>query len=127
MLLAHTSGIPEHIQVTAFQDALAADPFKVWKPAEMVAYVLDAKPLFPAGSSFSYADTNYILVGMIIERITGRTYYEVLDERILKPLGLRRHHAVGPAGPAGPGVRPHHAGQPVPGPRSARSWTAATR
>ena len=89
MLLAHTSGIPEHIQVTAFQDALAADPFKVWKPAEMVAYVLDTKPLFPAGSSFSYADTNYILVGMIIERITGLTYYGVLDERILRPLALR--------------------------------------
>lgn len=89
MLLAHTSGIPEHIQVTAFQDALAADPFKVWKPAEMVAHVLDARPLFPAGSDFSYADTNYILVGMIIERITGLTYYGMLDERILRPLGLR--------------------------------------
>lgn len=88
-LLAHTSGIPEHIQVPAFQDALAADPFRVWKPAEMVAYVLDARPLFPTGTDFSYADTNYILVGMIIERVTGRTYYEVLTEQVLVPLALR--------------------------------------
>lgn len=88
MLLAHTSGIGEHIQVKAFQDALAAEPLRVWNPAEMVAYVLDATPLSAAGSSFSYADTNYILVGMIIEKVTGRSYYEVLAERVLEPLGL---------------------------------------
>jgi D-alanyl-D-alanine carboxypeptidase len=50
--------------------------------------VLDAQPLFAPGSSFSYADTNYILLGMVIERITGRTYYQELDDRILRPLSL---------------------------------------
>jgi D-alanyl-D-alanine carboxypeptidase len=89
MLMNHTSGIPRHIFTPDFQAAVAKQPQKVWKPEELVSYVLDAEPLFPAGEGWSYADTNYILVGMIIERVTGRTYYEELSRRILVPLGLR--------------------------------------
>lgn len=88
MLMNHTSGIPRHIFTSDFQAAVEAEPQKVWRPEEMVAYVLDAEPPFPAGQGWSYADTNYILVGMIIERVTGRTYYEELTDRILRPLGL---------------------------------------
>ena len=65
-----------------------ADPDRVWRPAELVAYVLGGEPLFPPGQGWSYADTNYILLGMIIEKCTGRTYYAELARRILKPFGL---------------------------------------
>ncbi len=88
MLMNHTSGIPRHIFMSDFQAAVKAQPLKVWRPEEMVAYVLDVEPAFEAGQGWSYADTNYILVGMIIERVTGRTYYEELTDRILRPLGL---------------------------------------
>jgi D-alanyl-D-alanine carboxypeptidase len=88
MLMNHTSGIPEHVMMPEFLAAVRKDPEKVWRPEELVAYVLDQPGLFPAGGGWSYADTNYILVGMIIERVTGRKYYDVLTERILRPLAL---------------------------------------
>ena len=84
MLMNHSSGIPEHIQAPTFLAAVSANPERIWRPEELVAYVLDTPPLFPAGQGWSYADTNYILVGMIIERVTGRKYYDLLNERILK-------------------------------------------
>jgi D-alanyl-D-alanine carboxypeptidase len=88
MLLQHTSGVPEHVYHPAFKQAIAAAPQKVWKPAELVAFILDRKPLFEAGKGWSYADTNYILLGMVIEKITGRTYYQELTDRILKKYKL---------------------------------------
>ena len=87
-LMTHTSGIPEHVMMPDFLAAVAADSAREWRPAELVAYVLDKEPLFPAGNGWSYADTNYILVGMIIERITGNTYYAEATRRLLEPLEL---------------------------------------
>lgn len=89
MLMNHTSGIPEHVLNPEFITAMRAQPDRVWKPAELIGYVLDAKPLFVAGEGFSYADTNYILVGMIAERFTKKDLYAEVSRRVLKPLGLR--------------------------------------
>jgi D-alanyl-D-alanine carboxypeptidase len=89
MLMNHSSGIPEHVMNKEFHNALRQQPDKVWKPEELVAYVLDAKPLFEAGQGWSYADTNYIVVGMIFERVAGQTVYGEIVRRILKPLKLR--------------------------------------
>lgn len=90
MLMNHTSGIPEHVLEKEFDSALQKSPDKVWAPEELIAYILDRKPLFAAGQGWSYADTNYILVGMIIEKITRKSFYSELDRRILKPLKLTR-------------------------------------
>ncbi|HKY05930.1 MAG TPA: serine hydrolase [Blastocatellia bacterium] len=90
MLMNHTSGIPEHVVSPPFTAALKSSPDKVWKPEELIAFVFDSKPLFPAGQGWSYADTNYIVVGMIIERITKKSLYGEVDRRILKPLKLER-------------------------------------
>ncbi len=89
MLLNHTSGIPDHVVNPKFVDAVFASPNRVWRPEELVDYIVGAKPLSPAGAEFHYADTNYILLGMIIESITSSSYYAELDRRILSPLGLR--------------------------------------
>lgn len=88
MLMNHTSGIPEHVLDEKFIAALRANPDKAWKPEELIAYVLDKKPLFAAGKGWSYADTNYILIGMIFERATGKKLYAEVARRILRPLGL---------------------------------------
>lgn len=88
MLMNHTSGISEHVLMKEFIARLREDPDKVWAPEELVAYVLDSKPLFPAGEGWSYADTNYILVGMIIERVTKNTYYNEVRRRIIRRLDL---------------------------------------
>jgi len=88
MLMTHSSGIPEHVLDPKFLAALHADPDKLWKPEELVAFVLDKPPLFPAGGGWSYADTNYILAAMAFEKATGRRYYDDLQRRILKPFAL---------------------------------------
>jgi len=88
MLLNHSSGIANHADESKFFKALAANPDRVWKYEDLVAFVLNKKPLFAAGKGFAYADTNYILVGMIIERVTGTTLYAEVTRRFLKPLKL---------------------------------------
>lgn len=89
MLMNHTSGIPEHVLNKDFLNALREQPDKVWKPEELVAYVLDSKPHFEAGKGWSYADTNYILVGMIFERASGKTVYGEVQQRILNKFKLK--------------------------------------
>ncbi|MCC6677944.1 MAG: beta-lactamase family protein [Phycisphaerales bacterium] len=90
MLMNHTSGVPEHVQLAEFTAAIAEAPQRVWKPAELVAFILDKPAACEAGKGWSYADTNYILVGMIIERITGRAFYDEARTRLLEPLKLER-------------------------------------
>jgi D-alanyl-D-alanine carboxypeptidase len=88
MLMNHTSGIVEYYELKDCMKTLKEQPDKVWRPVELVECALDSKPLFPAGKGWSYADTNFILVGMIVERITKRSLYEEVNRRILKPLAL---------------------------------------
>ena len=89
-LLNHTAGLPEYFEQKGFVEAVKADPDKVWKPAELVAYVLDAKPLFEAGKGWSYADTDYILAGMAAERACGKPLFEEIERRLIKPLKLEK-------------------------------------
>lgn len=87
-LLNHSSGIIRYEFKEAFLTELKTDPNKVWQPEELLSYVLDDEPPFEAGKGFTYADTNYILLGMIIEKITGSSFYSEADKRVLKPLKL---------------------------------------
>jgi D-alanyl-D-alanine carboxypeptidase len=90
MLMNHTSGLAEYYQLKGFMERLRTKPDLAFKPEALVECVLDSKPLFAAGQGWSYADTNYILVGMIVERITGKSLYSEVERRILKPLNLTR-------------------------------------
>jgi D-alanyl-D-alanine carboxypeptidase len=90
MLMNHTSGLAEYYELKGFIDTLKTKPDMAFKPEILVECVLDSKPLFAAGQGWSYADTNYILVGMIVERITRKSLYSEVEKRILKPLKLTR-------------------------------------
>ena len=87
-LMNHTSGLVRYEFKDRFTKDLTANPDKVWKPAELVAYLLDEKPPFEAGKGWDYSDTNYIVLGMIIEKVTGRKFYDEANRRLLKPLKL---------------------------------------
>jgi len=89
MLMNHTSGLVRYEFKEQFTRDLTADPHKVWRPEECVAYILDTAPPFAAGKGWDYSDTNYIVLGMILERELGSTYYEGLRRRLLGPLGLK--------------------------------------
>lgn len=87
-LMNHSSGLVRYEFKEQFTKDLTANPEKVWKPAELVAYLLDEKPPFEAGKGWDYSDTNYIVLGMIIEKVTGRQFYDEVNRRLLKPLKL---------------------------------------
>lgn len=95
MLLQHGSGIPDHVESWRFRWAVfwklvTGDGESGFTPLENLGYVLDREPLFPAGAGYAYTDTGYVLLGLIIERASGRRYYDLLQERILDPLQLER-------------------------------------
>lgn len=88
MLMNHTSGLVRYEFKEQFTKDLTADPGRVWKPEELVSYILETPAPFAAGQGWDYSDTNYIVLGMIIEKITGKTYYRELERRILRPFKL---------------------------------------
>ena len=89
-LMTHTSGLVRYEMNPAFTADLRAQPDKVWTPEEEVAYLLDATPPFAAGAGWDYSDTNYIVLGMIMEKITGTKAYDEITRRFLGPLKLTR-------------------------------------
>jgi D-alanyl-D-alanine carboxypeptidase len=87
-LLNHTSGIPEHAESPEFTAALRKDPDKNWTPLELLSFTFDKPAKFPAGEGWSYADTNFIMAGYIVEKITHQPLYDQVREQILRPLKL---------------------------------------
>ncbi len=88
-IMNHTSGVVRYEFKPEFTRDLTASPDKVWKPEELIAYLLDSPAPFGPGTGWEYSDSNYILLGMIIERVTGNKYYAEMQRRLLVPLGLR--------------------------------------
>ena len=88
MLMNHTSGLVRYEFQPAFTEELAKQPDKTWKPHELIAYILGSEPPFAAGQGWEYSDTNYIVLGMIIEKVTGQPYFTELRRRLLEPLEL---------------------------------------
>ena len=90
-LLTHTSGLHDHVYAQAFAQALAErwqEPGNPFPPEALVEFILDKEPLNAPGEGFHYSDTGYILLGLIIEKAGGRTFYEEVEERFLEPLNL---------------------------------------
>lgn len=93
MLLNHSSGLSDYLVADRMFMALLETVSKKidfpFSHEEMLQELVDRQPLFPAGKGFGYTDSNYIMLGLIIERATGGDYYDVLRERILAPLQLK--------------------------------------
>jgi D-alanyl-D-alanine carboxypeptidase len=96
-LLQHTSGIynyTEDFPAIASTAAFQAHRFDTYTPQQLVGIAMRHAPNFAPGTSWSYSNTNYILAGMIINRVTGRSWTHEVSERIIRPLGLR--HTITP-------------------------------
>lgn len=89
-LLHHSAGLPNHVHLPAFQAAWARMTMgdDSVSPEELVGLVTGLNPLFEAGSAWAYSDTGYILLGLVIEKVTEQSYHEVAHDRFLKPLAL---------------------------------------
>jgi len=89
-LLNHRSGIHDYKNdAKAWKTAFKNEPHRQWSHADVVSYLYDMPLLFIPGARYDYSNSNYILVGMIIEVTTGRPLYEHIRKRILAPLGLK--------------------------------------
>lgn len=87
-LMNHRSGIADFLTPQATATWLS-QPDSVWDPKTAIETFI-GPPLFNEGSGFSYSNTNYVLLGMIIEQVTGNSFAQELHTRFLTPFGLTR-------------------------------------
>ncbi|MGE7875428.1 serine hydrolase domain-containing protein [Bacillus paramycoides] len=84
-LLNHTSGIAEY---TRSKDFNLMDTKKSYTAEELVKMGISLPPDFAPGKSWSYSNTGYVLLGILIEKVTGNSYAEEIENRIIEPLEL---------------------------------------
>jgi CubicO group peptidase (beta-lactamase class C family) len=83
-LLQHTSGIPGYTEVPNF-DKLAHTPTT---PDDIIATIIDRQPAFQPGDEWQYSNTNYVVLGRILELIDDASYAEIVQRELLTPLEL---------------------------------------
>lgn len=96
-LLSHTSGLPDYWSDPPFVEDennafmlefIAGIRDHMWKPQEILTYVRMLDPIDTPGASYHYADSGYVVLGMLIEKFEGKALHEVYRERIFDPLGM---------------------------------------
>jgi D-alanyl-D-alanine carboxypeptidase len=89
-LLQHTTGLYDYLEDKHFLSEALQAPDYVWPPAELVAYAAGRPPAFQPGArgAWDYSSTNYVILGMIVEQVTGNTLAQEMRSRIFTPLGL---------------------------------------
>ncbi len=90
-LLTHTSGLADYWSDSSRQEgflrAFSDGPDRIWKPAEILSYAREMRRGIP-GKRFRYSDTNYVLLGLVIERIANAPLHRAFREMIFDPLGM---------------------------------------
>jgi CubicO group peptidase (beta-lactamase class C family) len=82
------SGLYSYTFDLGFNESLDRDPGKVWTPDELLAIAFAHPVSFAPGARFDYCNTNIVLLGLIIERLTGMPVAQAFQQRIFAPLGL---------------------------------------
>jgi D-alanyl-D-alanine carboxypeptidase len=103
-LAAMRSGLYDY--ATDTNPKMPEEPFRQWTPDELLAIAFSHKPLFPPGSKFDYCNANTVLLGVVVEKVSGQSLESFIEQNILKPEGLA--HTVFPAGAEFPS--PHSQG-----------------
>lgn len=89
-LLNHTTGLYDYVEDRNFISRGYQKPDRLWKPGELVAYTIQFAGAFAPGAegAWDYSSTNYVILGMIVEQVTGNTLGYEMNRRIFKPLKL---------------------------------------
>ncbi|MGI8484892.1 MAG: serine hydrolase domain-containing protein [Thermomicrobiales bacterium] len=87
-MLSMRSGIFNYTEEDGVFEGLPQDPDRIWTDQELLDIARKREPDFEPGTSFHYSNTNYIMAGMILERLTGLTFADALQQRLLTPLEL---------------------------------------
>ncbi|MEP3372037.1 MAG: serine hydrolase [Maribacter dokdonensis] len=85
-LLTHTAGIPNYTSFPKFFEEDSRDPYS---PEEFTKKFQDMELEFTPGKRFNYSNSGYFLLGLLVEKLSGKTYEEMLTEHIFSPLGMK--------------------------------------
>jgi len=89
-MLNHTSGLPDYTQSKGFAEQAKKDPRGFVSPQKIIGWVRREPLEFAPGSKYEYSNTDNIVVGLIVEAVTGRSYGENLGEIVFRPAALRQ-------------------------------------
>ncbi|SDT24211.1 CubicO group peptidase, beta-lactamase class C family [Maribacter dokdonensis] len=97
-LLQHTSGLPDYFADTpkngaTFMEQLFTNNDRFWQPLEIIEFTkTQLRPHFAPGASYNYCDTEYVLLGLLIEELTGKPYHIFLSDKIFNPLKMEHSY-----------------------------------
>lgn len=111
-LLNMTSGLPDYLS-DEYIDDVVADPENIQNPLTALSYAHGEKTLFRPGTRFDYSNTNYVLAGLILERVSGLSYSQAIKREVFRPAGMTQSFVFGsvPLPPEFP--KGHEGGQHV--------------
>jgi D-alanyl-D-alanine carboxypeptidase len=84
-----TSGVANYTEDEQWPDLQTSDPYRMWKPEEVMQLGIKDSPLFDPGTEWHYSNTNTVILGLVLEQVTGQPIGERYRERIIEPLGLQ--------------------------------------
>ncbi|MET9145435.1 serine hydrolase domain-containing protein [Streptomyces sp. NPDC004042] len=87
-LLQHTSGLPEYMDAPALTDFTTIQ-YRYFEPRELLDGALAQKAHFAPGTQWEYSNTNYLVAGLLIQKVTGRPFGEEVTKRVIDRIGLR--------------------------------------
>ncbi|MBC8160348.1 MAG: serine hydrolase [Roseiflexaceae bacterium] len=95
-LLQHTSGLYDYLEDRRFVTQAYSEPARVWTPRELVDYATQFPSSFAPGTegSWDYSNTNYVILGMLVEQVSGNALAQELAQRIFTPLELAHTFSV---------------------------------
>lgn len=89
MLLNHTSGLGDFLLTPEFLPSLTGQEKRTWKPEELLAVTPEQDPPAGPGEKYSYSNANYLALGLILEKATGSTVAQLIEQKITGPLGMK--------------------------------------
>jgi D-alanyl-D-alanine carboxypeptidase len=83
-----TSGIASYTEDEQWVKEWSSDPTRVWQPEDLARFGIEESPLFDPGTGWFYSNTNYVLLGLVLEQVTGKPIGQLYQKEIIEPLGL---------------------------------------
>ena len=111
-ILSHTSGIADYFEGPVLSGVkmsklLETQSDKVWQPQELLQFSIDhQEAVFAPGKGYLYSDTGYVLLGLLVELIEGKTFEKVLEDRFFKPLQMTHSYMAMRSSPLSGEVKP---------------------
>jgi D-alanyl-D-alanine carboxypeptidase len=81
--------VDDIVAVLVIAEEWLSDPTRVWKPEDLARIGIKESPLFEPGTGWFYSNTNYVLLGLVLEKVTGKPIGKLYQKEIIEPLHLK--------------------------------------